>query len=224
MLEIREEIAARYEINGSDSLLNSDLIKMILTYVSKSKSPQVINNLTKKLLDKFNSLDDFVKADKETLKSFGINEEGALFINLIGDIGTRLYKEKVINNDYYTVNSLTNLVSYLRGEIGFSSTEEFIILFLDNRNKIVAKETLFSGTIDKSAIYPREIMKSILKYDAKSIIFAHNHPSNNVTPSKTDVDMTKEMYKNLKAFGVKLLDHVVITKSEYYSFFEEGII
>ena len=89
---------------------------------------------------------------------------------------------------------------------------------------MIASETLFYGTIDKSAIYPREIVERVIKNRAKSVIFAHNHPSGNISPSKKDIELTQYMYDSLKLLEIRLLDHIIITKNSYFSFLEEGLI
>lgn len=169
-------------------------------------------------------MDNLVKADKEDLKSMGIDEDGALFFNIIGDIGTRLYRDRVIMKNFDRVTGKNALVSYLRGHIAFKDRENFVILLLDSQNKILGSEILFEGTLERSSIYPREIMKQVLKYDAKSIIFAHNHPSGSLKPSNSDIEITKKMYTALKNFDVNLIDHLIITKEDSYSFLENLLI
>ena len=89
---------------------------------------------------------------------------------------------------------------------------------------LVGSETLFIGTIDKSAVYPREIVEKVLYYKAKGIIFAHNHPSGNLRPSKQDIQITEHMQEALDLIDVKLLEHIIITQDGYFSFLEEGLI
>ncbi|MEG0730583.1 MAG: JAB domain-containing protein, partial [Cetobacterium sp.] len=117
-----------------------------------------------------------------------------------------------------------DLIAYLRSDIGFGTKEEFKVIFLNSANHLIEAETLFSGTIDKSAIYPREIVKKALQHNARSLIFAHNHPSGNLKPSKKDIEVTKELEALLKVVDVKVLDHIIITRDSHLSFLEEGLI
>ena len=97
-------------------------------------------------------------------------------------------------------------------------------IFLNNFNILVGSETLFVGTIDKSAVYPREILEKVIQYKAKGVIFAHNHPSGNLRPSKQDIQITEHMQEVLEMIDVKLLEHIIITKDGYFSFLQEGLI
>ena len=89
---------------------------------------------------------------------------------------------------------------------------------------LIKDENLFYGTIDKADIYSREIVKRILKYNAKSVILVHNHPSGDTKPSKQDLSITKELQQIFKYFEIKLSDHIIISNEEYYSFLENGDI
>ena len=180
--------------------------------------------IAKDLIEKFGSLDGVVTASIEELCSIsGIKENSAIFVKLLGDLSKNLYKGE-IRKEGIQLKDKNSLIRYLRSEIGFSSREEFRVIFLNNYNMLVGSETLFIGTIDKSAVYPREIVEKVLYYKAKGIIFAHNHPSGNLRPSKQDIQITEHMQEALDLIDVKLLEHIIITQDGYFSFLEEGLI
>lgn len=116
------------------------------------------------------------------------------------------------------------MISYLRAEIGFEHREKFMVLFLNTANTLVASEELFQGSLDRSAVYPREILEKVLKYQAKSVIFAHNHPSGNTQASAKDIELTRDMKEALQMFDVLLLEHIIVSKNSYFSFLEEGLL
>lgn len=218
----RERLRKRYIKSGLEGFNDYEVLELLLTYSIARKD---VKPIAKELIEKFGTIDEIAKSDvKSLLEVDGIGEGSAVFLKLIGDIALTLYREKIEDKDILTIKSKNSLLSYLRGEIGYSPREEFKILFLDSSNKLIASETLFYGTIDKSAIYPREIVERVIKNRAKSVIFAHNHPSGNISPSKKDIELTQYMYDSLKLLEIRLLDHIIITKNSYFSFLEEGLI
>lgn len=218
----RERLRKRYIKSGLEGFNDYEVLELLLTYSIARKD---VKPIAKELIEKFGTIDEIAKSDvKSLLEVDGIGEGSAVFLKLIGDIALTLYREKIEDKDILTIKSKNSLLSYLRGEIGYSPREEFKILFLDSSNKLIASETLFSGTIDKSAIYPREIVERVIKNRAKSVIFAHNHPSGSISPSKKDIELTQYMYDSLKLLEIRLLDHIIITKNSYFSFLEEGLI
>lgn len=218
----RERIRKRYIKSGLEGFNDYEVLELLLTYSIARKD---VKPIAKELIEKFGTIDEIAKSDvKSLLEVDGIGEGSAVFLKLIGDIALTLYREKIEDKDILTIKSKNSLLSYLRGEIGYSPREEFKILFLDSSNKLIANETLFYGTIDKSAIYPREIVERVIKNRAKSVIFAHNHPSGSISPSKKDIELTQYMYDSLKLLEIRLLDHIIITKNSYFSFLEEGLI
>lgn len=218
----RERLRKRYIKSGLEGFNDYEVLELLLTYSIARKD---VKPIAKELIEKFGTIDEIAKSDvKSLLEVDGIGEGSAVFLKLIGDIALTLYREKIEDKDILTIKSKNSLLSYLRGEIGYSPREEFKILFLDSSNKLIASETLFYGTIDKSAIYPREIVERVIKNRAKSVIFAHNHPSGSISPSKKDIELTQYMYDSLKLLEIRLLDHIIITKNYYFSFLEEGLI
>lgn len=218
----RERLRKRYIKSGLEGFNDYEVLELLLTYSIARKD---VKPIAKELIEKFGTIDELAKSDiKSLLEVDGIGEGSAVFLKLIGDIALTLYREKIEDKDILTIKSKNSLLSYLRGEIGYSPREEFKILFLDTSNKLIASETLFSGTIDKSAIYPREIVERVIKNRAKSVIFAHNHPSGSISPSKKDIELTQYMYDSLKLLEIRLLDHIIVTKNSYFSFLEEGLI
>lgn len=217
----RERLREKYLQGGYFAFHEYEVLELLLTYVIPRKDTKPI---AKDLIEKFGSLDGVVTASIEELCSIsGIKENSAIFVKLLGDLSKNLYKGE-IKKEGIQLKDKNSLIRYLRSEIGFSSREEFRVIFLNNYNMLVGSETLFIGTIDKSAVYPREIVEKVLYYKAKGIIFAHNHPSGNLRPSKQDIQITEHMQEALDLIDVKLLEHIIITQDGYFSFLEEGVI
>lgn len=113
---------------------------------------------------------------------------------------------------------------YLRGRLAHLDHEIFGCLFLDAGNALIKDEILFTGTLSQTSVYPREIVKNSLAYNTSSIIFYHNHPSGNSTPSSTDEILTSTLKKALSLVDVRVLDHFVISASSAFSMAEHGLM
>lgn len=161
-----------------------------------------------------------VKNVKELKKA--INKNDTLALEFL-EITKQLFKES-LTSDLKTLKGKQDLKDYLKSDMGFLKHEEFKVLFLSSSNQIVYEEILFKGTIDRSVVYPRLIIEKAIMNKAKGIIFAHNHPSGSLTPSKKDIELTLELQEILEKLDIKLLDHIIVTDEGDYSFYENGLI
>ena len=154
------------------------------------------------------------------IKSYEISEELEQFKELM----TTIAKGNIGKKNLATVKGKTELLNYLRSDIGFKNTEEFKVIYLSSSNRLIGEETLFRGTIDRSVVYPRLIVERALKYPTKGIIFAHNHPSGDLKPSRKDIELTHELKDLLDVLDIKLLDHIILGEGDHFSFYENGLI
>ena len=217
----RKRLRERYVKNGYEALQDYEIIELLLTFVKQRVDTKP---LAKQLIKKYGTIEEILKADIKDLKETeGIGDITAVFLNFIGDIAACSFKDKA-EKEKISFRNKNQLISYLRNDIGFSKNEEFKVLFLNSVNEIIETEILFTGTIDKSAVYPRKILERALYHNARSIVFVHNHPSGNVSPSEKDIELTEEVKKFFKIVDINVLDHIIITKNSHFSFLEEGII
>ena len=217
----RKRLRERYAKNGYEALQDYEIIELLLTFVKQRMDTKP---LAKQLIKKYGTIEEILKADIKDLKETeGVGDITAVFLNFIGDIAACSFKDKA-EKQKISFRNKNQLISYLRNDIGFSKNEEFKVLFLNSVNEIIETEILFTGTIDKSAVYPRKILERTLYHNARSIVFVHNHPSGNVSPSEKDIELTEEMKKFFKIVDINVLDHIIITKNSHFSFLEEGII
>lgn len=218
----RERIREKYLKNGINSFQEYEILELLLTYAIPRKDTK---DLAKNLLKKFGSIEKVITAKKEELEEVeGLGKASISFLKLMGELPHIFYENSLRNTDIITIKSKENLLKFLRSKIAFEKIEKFYVLYLSNSNELIAYNEKSYGTLDKSAVYPREIYKDVLKYDAKAIILAHNHPSGSAKPSKSDMDITKEISNGLKNFDALLLEHIIITENSYFSFLEEGLI
>ena len=217
----RKRLRERYVKNGYEALQDYEIIELLLTFVKQRVDTKP---LAKQLIKKYGTIEEILKADIKDLKEIeGVGDITAVFLNFIGDIAACSFKDKA-EKEKISFRNKNQLISYLRNDIGFSKNEEFKVLFLNSVNEIIETEILFTGTIDKSAVYPRKILERALYHNARSIVFVHNHPSGNVSPSEKDIELTEEMKRFFKIVDINVLDHIIITKNSHFSFLEEGII
>ncbi|WP_320950199.1 MULTISPECIES: RadC family protein [Fusobacterium] len=223
----RERIKEKFLKNGIDGFAEYEILELLLTYCIPRKDTKPI---AKELLNKFKSLDNVFKADFDKLSAIdGLGKNSIAFLKLIGDLPSIIYKDelknkKLVDKETLKISNKDILLKYLRNKIGYEEIEKFYVLYLSSSNEVIEFEENSVGTLDRSSVYPREIYKKIINLNAKSIILAHNHPSDNITPSKCDIELTNEIAKGLKNFGALLIEHIIITKNSYFSFLEEGLI
>lgn len=123
-----------------------------------------------------------------------------------------------------SVGNPRDSADFLRMRFGVLKHEEFHVLWLDNRHRILAVEKLFRGTIDGASVHPREVIRSALQHNAAACIFAHNHPSGVAEPSAADRAITKELGDGLQYIGVRVLDHLVVSAAECVSMAARGLL
>ena len=152
----------------------------------------------------------------------GIGEKTALDLQLLHVMSTHMAKESVLGRP--VLSSWSALLDYCRTAMQFEPVEQFRVLFLDRKNRLIADEVLGKGTIDRAPVYPREIVKRGLALEASAIILAHNHPSGDSTPSQSDIDMTFMIVETCNAVGISVHDHLVIGREEIASFKMLGLM
>jgi DNA repair protein RadC len=122
------------------------------------------------------------------------------------------------------IKSWTQLLDYCRIHIGYNQNEEFHVLFLNHKLELIADERQQKGTVNHTPVYPREVVKRALELAASSLILVHNHPSGDVTPSKADVDVTRQIIEAARPLGIDVHDHLIIGAKKHFSFKTKGLI
>jgi DNA repair protein RadC len=140
----------------------------------------------------------------------------------VREFAERLHREEL--KDRPVIGSWTSLLDYLQVALAHEPIEQFRVLFLDRKNILIKDEVQQRGTVDHTPLYPREIVKRALELQASAIIMVHNHPSGDPTPSRADIDMTKQVTQALAAVGITIHDHVIIGKNRHTSFKSQRLI
>ncbi|MDF1769283.1 DNA repair protein RadC, partial [Maricaulis sp.] len=179
--------------------------------------------IAKDLIARFGDLGGVAGADVRDLTAIkGVSERVAADLKLIKPLAERLAREQAIGRPVIT--SWSALVAYCRTAMQHATTEQFRVLFLDRKNKLIADEVLGEGTIDHAPVYPREVVKAALAHEASAIILVHNHPSGDATPSQADIEMTRTLMEICKPFEIAVHDHLVIGRENTASFKTLGLM
>lgn len=142
-------------------------------------------------------------------------------IRLAVQIGGRVAKASL---DRLTLNSFYLVQEYLQTRMGQLPQEQFRVLFLDTKNRLIEDQIMTSGTYNHCAVYPREIMRRALELHAHALVLAHNHPSGDCTPSEADIKMTREVVTVAKALSITVHDHIIVGRGQYSSFMDRKLI
>jgi DNA repair protein RadC len=182
-----------------------------------------VKPIAKDLLSVFGNLAEVCAAPLHRLVEIkGIGEKTALDLKLLHAASVRMGRESLLGRP--VLSSWTALLDYCRSAMQFEAIEQFRVLFLDRKNRLISDEVMGRGTIDRAPVYPREIIKRALALEATAIILAHNHPSGDPTPSQSDIVMTKEVTAVAKAVNIMVHDHLIIGRENIASFKTLGLM
>ncbi len=216
----RDRLRARFAEGGIDALADYELLEL---YLFRSILRRDVKPIAKALIAKFGSFAEVIAAPIDQLSEVkGVSEKIALDLKILRAAATKLGQESILGRP--VLSSWTALLDYCRSAMQFETTEQFRVLFLDKKNRLIADEILGQGTVDRAPVYPREILKRALAHESTAIILAHNHPSGDPTPSQSDIDMTKEIVQACKPIGVAVHDHLIIGRENIASFKTLGLM
>ncbi len=216
--DLKEEEKPRERLikYGKESLSNEELLSIILKTGTKNYS---VKTLAKLLLKEINNINDLKDITINKLMSIkGIGKVKAIEILAALELGKRVYYLK--DNNDIKLNSIDKIFEYFRYMLMYERQENFIAVYLDTKSRIISYKILFKGTLNTSCVHPREIFKYAFLESAYSIIVIHNHPSGEVDPSIPDIELTNSLFSIGKLIGIQVVDHIIIGRDKYYSFYE----
>ena len=174
--------------------------------------------VAKRLLERFGSFAEVVNAPPERLKEVkGVGDAAVTAAQARArrraapDAAASIMQRPVLA-------SWNAVLDYCRAAMGFEAREQFRILFLDKKNRLIADEVQQQGTVDHTPVYVREVVKRALELSASAIILVHNHPSGDPTPSRADIDMTRQIVEAAKPLGIAIHDHIIVGRQGHASF------
>jgi DNA repair protein RadC len=216
----RERLRRRVLDKGVESLTDLE----VLEYLLFSGRPRGDTKpLAKTLIKCFGNLAGVLNASREELATIaGLGEASVAALKIVPEAARRLALEEA--SERPVIASWDKLLAYCRIAMGRQKVEQFRLLFLDKKNRLIADELQQSGTVDHTPVYPREVIKRALELGASALILVHNHPSGDTTPSQADIAMTREVQEAAAKLGISVHDHIVISKTGHNSFKSLGLL
>jgi len=209
----RERLRERFRSGGSDALADYELLELVLF---RAQPRRDMKPLAKSLVEKFGSFAEVIAAPRSLLAEVeGVSEATITDFKVIEAAACRLAHGEVKRRA--VLSSWSAVLDYCRAAMAFADKEQFRILFLDKRNQLIADEVQQTGTIDHTPVYPREVVKRALELSATAVVLVHNHPSGDPTPSRADIEMTKQIIEVAKPLGIAVHDHVIVGRDGHAS-------
>ena len=211
----RQRLKSRFITDRGRSMPDYEILELLLTYAIPRRD---VKPIAKELIKRYINLANiFVAPIEGLMKIKGLGNNAAVLCALIQACSSKICWENLHDKDAPSMTDKRYLVEYCRSIIGHSGQEQLLVIYIDKHGKFIRNSIEQVGTIDAVMISPRDIVAKALMYNAFAIIIAHNHPSGDCTPSKADIQMTKQLKEGLKTVGIGLFDHVIISSQSAYS-------
>jgi DNA repair protein RadC len=210
----RNRLKQRFMSCSQDVLPDYELLELLLFSAVPRRDTKPMAKL---LLQRFGSFAEVINAPAERLKEVkGVGDSAVLQLRLVRAGALRLMKGGIMHQP--VLSSWDAVIEYCRAAMGFETREQFRILFLDKKNRLVADEVQQTGTVDHTPVYIREVVKRALELSASAIILVHNHPSGDPAPSRADIDMTNQIVAAARPLGIAVHDHLIVGRQGHASF------
>ena len=216
----RDRVRERLLTRSADALADYEILEVLLfaNYPREDTKP-----IAKALIERFGSLANVLAARPEELQEVKRVGPGAAgTIKAAQAAALHMLRAEV--KERPVLNNWDRLTGYLHAALAREPIEQFRVLFLDTKNRLIADEAQAKGTVNHTPVYPREVVKRCLELGATAIILVHNHPSGDPTPSRADIEMTAEVKTAAGALGIALHDHLIIGNGRHLSFRREGLL
>ena len=216
----RSRLRERFLKAGAEALADHELIELLLF----GALPRIDTKpLAKQIIDRFGSYEEALAAPAERLRAMkGMSDGAVALLKAVEAAAIRLARKQVHRKP--VLSSWSALLDYCKTAIARAPVEQFRLLLLDRKNRLIEDAVMAEGTVDHTPVYPREIVKRALELNASALILVHNHPSGDPTPSDADLSMTRQVQDACEALGLTLHDHLIIGKSRELSFRSQGYL
>ena len=209
----RERLRGRFRQAGADALADYELLELVLFRAIPRRD---CKPLAKALIARFGSFAEVISAPEDRLAEVsGIGEAVITELKIVRAAALKLASQQARKRTVF--HGWSDLLDYCRASMAYAPREEFRILFLDRKNALIMDEVQQVGTIDHTPVYPREVIRRALELSAASLILAHNHPSGDPTPSRADIEMTKQIIEAAEPLGIKVYDHIIVARDGHAS-------
>ncbi len=215
-------LRARFLRAGREAVDDRELLQLLL---AESHSAAEAERLAGVLLDTFGSPARVLAARTDTLRTVaGLAEAGIAAVKTAEALGVAMARAAQPETFHPQLATYDKIVDYCRTLAAHRDVEEFHALYLDTKNRLIRDELLQTGTVNHTPVYPRQVCVRALEVRATAVLVLHNHPSNDPTPSRADVEMTNRLRDALKTIDVDLHDHIVVAPGDAFSFRQKGLL
>jgi len=209
----RERLRQRFRDAGSDAVTDYELLELVLFRALPRRDTK---GIAKRLLARFGTFAELINAPEPRLKELqDVGDSVITELKLVRAAALRLMRTEIVQRP--ALSSWKQVLDYLRAAQSYEHREQFRILFLDKRNRLIADEVQGQGTIDHTPVYVREVVKRALELSATAVILVHNHPSGDPTPSRADIDMTRQIVASAAPLGISVHDHIIVGREGHAS-------
>jgi DNA repair protein RadC len=216
----RQRLRERFLAAGGDSLPDYEMLELVLSLALRRGD---VKPLAKALLQRFGSYADVIAAEPAALAQVkGVGEGVIAALKIVQSAAVRLARQQIVGKE--VLSNWQQLLDYCQARIGREGIEEFHVLYLNRKNVLIRDERQQRGTVDHTPVYPREVVKRALELGATALIMVHNHPSGDTTPSRGDIEMTREIKEVGEKLGIQLHDHVIVGRTGANSFRALGLL
>ncbi len=218
----RKRVRDRFLAGGGKDMADYEFLELLLMMSIPRRD---VKPIAKNLIRKFGSFAEVVNADStELLSCEGIKETSLALLKAVKEGALRMQYQTLKASDQPIINSMDIMIDYFRSSMAYADVEQFRIVWLDTKLRLIGEEIQQRGTINSVSLHPREVIKSAINHGAGAIIMVHNHPSGDVTPSYADIEITNKIDAACKAVNIRLIDHLIVSKNSIYSFSQKGIV
>ncbi len=218
----RKRVRDKFLAGGGKDMADYEFLELLLMMSIPRRD---VKPIAKNLIRKFGSFAEVVNADSaELLSCEGIKETSLALLKAVKEAALRMQYQTLKASDQPIINSMDIMIDYFRSSMAYADVEQFRIVWLDTKLRLIGEEIQQRGTINSVSLHPREVIKSAINHGAGAIIMVHNHPSGDVTPSRADIEITDKIEAACKAVNIRLIDHLIVSKNSIYSFSQKGIV
>ncbi|MGA0935459.1 MAG: RadC family protein [Pseudohongiellaceae bacterium] len=217
---VNERPREKLLLKGAASLSDAELLALFLRTGTRQVTAV---DLARAMLREFGGLRGTLGASQSRFcarPGLGVTQYAQL--QAVRELAQRSLQEKLVRVDAFANSGVTR--RFIQSRLADRTREVFMVLFLDNRHRLIAEEELFLGTIDGATVHPREVVRRALFHNAAALILAHNHPSGVCEPSQADISITRRLKRLLEEVDIRTLDHLIVGEAEVQSLAEQGLM